>query len=162
MIFQDNSCNSFNRDRPNDQPIEIDKSLDIKSQHILDIYEEMGQVPFLVACSALVNDEITKKCQNIGFNAIIESPMTVQKIESEILKHLRNDRLQRQILEDKIQRRQSQQKSIYERVIQIQEGSVLSGSNMQINSQNSGALERVDELNNQKDEESVSAESEKQ
>ena len=96
-------------------------------------------MPFLVACSALVNDEITKKCFDIGFNAIIESPMTVQKIESEILKHLRNDRLQKQILEDKIQRsKNSQQKSLY----------------------SIGALERVSELKDQNVEESESAEAE--
>ena len=58
----------------------------------MDLYEEMGKVPLMVAISAHINEEIRKKCIAIGFNIIIETPLTVKKIEEEILKPLRVDK----------------------------------------------------------------------
>jgi CheY-like chemotaxis protein len=66
-FFRDSSNPSIKREeRQSSQkdllevPQDLDKSLDMKSQHILSLYEEMGQVPFLVACSALINDDVTR------------------------------------------------------------------------------------------------------
>jgi hypothetical protein len=46
----------------------------------------------MVALSAHVNEEIRKKCLSIGFNIVLETPLTIKKVEDEILKHLRNDK----------------------------------------------------------------------
>ena len=39
----------------------------------------------MVAYSALVNDEVREKCKDAGFNVVIETPLTVTKIQRHIL-----------------------------------------------------------------------------
>lgn len=68
----------------------------------------MGQVPLMVACSAYIDDETRKKCLKIGFNVILESPLSVAKINTEILKHLRLDKKYSLALESNISKRQKQ------------------------------------------------------
>ena len=49
-----------------------------KCQRLLEVFEEMGQQPILVALSALITDGIREKCQRVGFTEIIESPLTTK------------------------------------------------------------------------------------
>jgi hypothetical protein len=56
---------------------------------MLSVYNEVGNKPILVALSALINEDVRKKCLKAGFNVIMESPLTVKKIEEEILKQAR-------------------------------------------------------------------------
>jgi hypothetical protein len=46
-------------------------------------------MPILVALSAHISDDVRIKCLSTGFNIILESPLTVKKIEDEILKQVR-------------------------------------------------------------------------
>ena len=47
----------------------------------------------MVALSAHITDDIRKKCLLIGFNIVIETPLTVKKIEEEILSIIRQDKI---------------------------------------------------------------------
>lgn len=44
------------------------------------IIEDMFNPPLMIAYSSLINDDVRQKAKAAGFNAAIESPLTVQKI----------------------------------------------------------------------------------
>ena len=44
--------------------------------------------PLMIAYSGLVNDDVRKKAKSAGFKVVIESPLTVQKIQAHILANL--------------------------------------------------------------------------
>ena len=56
-----------------------------KSQKLLEVFEEVGQQPILVALSALITDEVREKCLGVGFTEILESPLSANRVE-EIIK----------------------------------------------------------------------------
>jgi DNA repair photolyase len=57
--------------------------MDIILEHL-----ESKKRPLLFAYSAFINENIIEKCKQKGFNYIIEAPLTVQKINTEILQNL--------------------------------------------------------------------------
>jgi CheY-like chemotaxis protein len=58
----------------------------------LDLYNGIGELPMIVALSAHITEEIRKKCFEIGFNQVLETPLTVKKVEDEIIGVIRRDR----------------------------------------------------------------------
>ena len=104
-LFQDSSNASMRDIKLDTHSSEIqksDKKLSQKSQHILDLYEEMGQVPFMIACSAYVSDEVKSQCIEIGFDLVLESPISVQMINNQVLSHLRMDKKCKLAMENQI------------------------------------------------------------
>ena len=57
-----------------------------KGHGFLSAFNEVDKEPVLVALSALITEDIRKKCLKSGFTVIIESPLTTKKLEDEILK----------------------------------------------------------------------------
>ena len=52
------------------------------------IIEDMATQPLMVAFSGLVNDEVRKDAKEAGFDLVIESPLSVQKVNEVILLNL--------------------------------------------------------------------------
>jgi hypothetical protein len=50
------------------------------------IIEDMYTVPLMVAYSGLVNKDVEKMAKEAGFDLIIESPLTVEKITEIVLR----------------------------------------------------------------------------
>lgn len=69
---------------------------------MLELYGEIGYLPILVALSAHISDDVRNKCLNAGFNIILEAPLTVKKIEDEILKQVKIDKQMSNNIDDLI------------------------------------------------------------
>ena len=51
-----------------------------EKRSVSNIIEDMFTQPLMVAFSGLVNDEVTSKAMKLGFDEIIEAPLTIPKI----------------------------------------------------------------------------------
>ena len=70
-------------------------------------------MPYIVACSAHVTDDITTRCLDIGFNVVLEAPISVKLVNSQIITHLRHDKKCKIAMENKIlSQRNNQKKSL--------------------------------------------------
>ena len=77
----------------------------IRGKKLLELFERIGKQPVLVALSALITNDIREKCQSVGFAEVLESPLTIQKIQV-ILKKVQANRQIKTDLENQIGERQ--------------------------------------------------------
>ena len=54
-----------------------------------DIWEEINERPFLVACTSFVNDQIEQEAKNAGFDLVIQSPLQPETINTCIKERLK-------------------------------------------------------------------------
>ena len=46
---------------------------------------DVDNVPLMVACSGFIDDDTQNRCQEVGFDVIIEAPLSAEKIRNQIL-----------------------------------------------------------------------------
>ena len=58
------------------------------SKAVNEILDDMFHLPLMIAYSGHVDDEVRQKCKEAGFKVVIDSPLTVQKVQGPILSNL--------------------------------------------------------------------------
>ena len=53
------------------------------------LVEEIFTQPLMIACSGLVNEQVKAKAEKHGFQVVIESPLTTEKINSMVIANVK-------------------------------------------------------------------------
>ena len=120
------------------------------------IIEDMAARPLMVAYSAMVNDEVCKNAKEVGFDMVIENPITVDKINNIVISNieLRREKLssiKNEILNVQVQVARSDSSCQRMRELSLNENSKKSESDPfrmpSISEISQGLIERINELN---------------